>query len=806
MINNFIVLMQYNEREKQKLNEKGITLIALVVTIVVLLVLAGVTISLVFSEGGIIKKTFEAKKLTEIESGREEINLAILGMQTEKAIEGEVCTLEYVYDNIEERVNGLTIDGFKGEPMEKIYVTLRGYQYEIILDGTVNYIGDGDVSYNEVPDLLIVRDETITGVEKVTLTITAEVEIGRIEKIVTPSGDQNGNSTTYEITENGEYEFKAATDKGVETTKKIKISNIRDKNAIDITNLITGAEAEHNHIYESKYDDISHWQECTICGQKINVEAHTIETIGNPATCDLYVVLGQEVCSKNCGYSKQIERLEHIKPEELVWQEYNATTHLAYGCERCHGTGINNVADGYHVFLINGEELTVPQMKEKNIDVHAFKTLECLICKLDVDVSKHRGYSSSCTICNLIDGPTINTNVSQNQIKDGKIVVDLVKNESQDIYFSVDTKGLPFRMTRNSINPSNKYQLGEAQLVEQNGNEWLYKVEVKLTNRNEMLIEEPKINLYWYSNIKNGETFEGYEMAFDLRAHKEGILIIPDSTSPIITDIKATSIKESNGWATSKQINVTGTADMNQTVYVSMYDKNGNAVFEKSAVVVNNGEYSFSTTPNIEADEPQEFTVKVEDMFGNETSQTITLEKIDAKAPAVLNTPTYDSNWGQYKEVNLEIEENGSKNLQIALNDENAYEGMEKPAEGNYQKAYRFTGDVYKEKKISIYIKDGLNNVTTMQITMGNLDNTSPTIENAKVENGILKIQANDINSEIQQEGSGVSEYTISTTKEMPSDILFQTKSEFNVEAGRTYYVWVKDKAGNYSSMYEVIS
>ena len=39
--------------------ENGITLIALVVTIVVLLILAGITISLVFSENGIIAKAKE---------------------------------------------------------------------------------------------------------------------------------------------------------------------------------------------------------------------------------------------------------------------------------------------------------------------------------------------------------------------------------------------------------------------------------------------------------------------------------------------------------------------------------------------------------------------------------------------------------------------------------------------------------------------------------------------------------------------------------------------------------------------------
>ena len=42
-------------------NQKGITLIALVVTIVVLLILAGVSVNAIFSENGIIKRAQDAQ-------------------------------------------------------------------------------------------------------------------------------------------------------------------------------------------------------------------------------------------------------------------------------------------------------------------------------------------------------------------------------------------------------------------------------------------------------------------------------------------------------------------------------------------------------------------------------------------------------------------------------------------------------------------------------------------------------------------------------------------------------------------------
>lgn len=45
--------------------EKGITLVALVITIVILIILSTVTINFAFGEGGIIKKAQQAKELTE---------------------------------------------------------------------------------------------------------------------------------------------------------------------------------------------------------------------------------------------------------------------------------------------------------------------------------------------------------------------------------------------------------------------------------------------------------------------------------------------------------------------------------------------------------------------------------------------------------------------------------------------------------------------------------------------------------------------------------------------------------------------
>ena len=50
--------------KNRKMQEKGITLIALVVTIIVLLILAGISISMLTGQNGILNRASEAKQNT----------------------------------------------------------------------------------------------------------------------------------------------------------------------------------------------------------------------------------------------------------------------------------------------------------------------------------------------------------------------------------------------------------------------------------------------------------------------------------------------------------------------------------------------------------------------------------------------------------------------------------------------------------------------------------------------------------------------------------------------------------------------
>ena len=71
-------------KQKNKRLEKGITLIALVITIIVLLILAGVSIAMLTGENGILKQATNAKNATDKSEFEEQVSLAVMAAKTNK--------------------------------------------------------------------------------------------------------------------------------------------------------------------------------------------------------------------------------------------------------------------------------------------------------------------------------------------------------------------------------------------------------------------------------------------------------------------------------------------------------------------------------------------------------------------------------------------------------------------------------------------------------------------------------------------------------------------------------------------------
>ena len=119
---------------------KGITLIALVVTIVILIILAGVAINMTLGENGIFKKAQYAKEQYEMAAVKEKINLAILEIQTEE-INRENLTLDRMLTKLQEKLPEIeiakdgetlkgTLDGYDFTIDENFSITIDGYNEE----------------------------------------------------------------------------------------------------------------------------------------------------------------------------------------------------------------------------------------------------------------------------------------------------------------------------------------------------------------------------------------------------------------------------------------------------------------------------------------------------------------------------------------------------------------------------------------------------------------------------------------------------------------------------------------------------
>ena len=116
--------------EKILKNREGITLISLVVTVIILLILAGISIGMLSGDNGILGQAGNAKTQTEIEGEKEIINLAVVGAMN-KSKYGDI---DETYFTNELEKNNATVTKF-GSKYKITFPSER--QYTVDQDGNV---------------------------------------------------------------------------------------------------------------------------------------------------------------------------------------------------------------------------------------------------------------------------------------------------------------------------------------------------------------------------------------------------------------------------------------------------------------------------------------------------------------------------------------------------------------------------------------------------------------------------------------------------------------------------------------------
>ena len=134
--------------------ERGITLIALVITIIVLLILAGVTIASITGENGILSKATQASQKTTQEKEREEIKMAVTS-DNMKYITGDERESEDYIENFQKE-----LDNIAGASKTKFeWNDDEGYKVTYKETGNVYYIKYEDDENGNLKTNIETREE-----------------------------------------------------------------------------------------------------------------------------------------------------------------------------------------------------------------------------------------------------------------------------------------------------------------------------------------------------------------------------------------------------------------------------------------------------------------------------------------------------------------------------------------------------------------------------------------------------------------------------------------------------------------------
>lgn len=206
----------------KKTKENAITLVALVITIVILLILAGVAISNLLGENGLINQAKLGKEKYAISEAKEKIELEITNLQVEQQSKGEGLTKEILTKINNEDIDVRDTSNF---PVE---VICGKYKFEVDNNFQVKYIGEADgtvIKYTTEPD-----DYTNQSNVKVLLKISNPKGIKSIKKPGEKESEivqnQTKIETDFSVSKNGNYTIEVIDAEDKEVKKDIYIDLI----------------------------------------------------------------------------------------------------------------------------------------------------------------------------------------------------------------------------------------------------------------------------------------------------------------------------------------------------------------------------------------------------------------------------------------------------------------------------------------------------------------------------------------------------------------------------------------------------
>ena len=220
-------------------NNNAITLISLVITIVILIILAGVAISMTLGENGIFTKAKEAKKMQAIATAKEQIGLEILEAQIE-AMENNEELEQAKVETIVAKYGVLQTDGDT--------IILNNTEYEVSLREIYNEMAetetDGDTT--ELAQLKALLAQTTIAEDKILKDYKAYKD-GKL--IIGTMEDYSGQTQDATVASDDNYTYLSIPSNGYYTTD----SKLRTSNS-DLNNYFLLENKEQNANVTYTYD------------------------------------------------------------------------------------------------------------------------------------------------------------------------------------------------------------------------------------------------------------------------------------------------------------------------------------------------------------------------------------------------------------------------------------------------------------------------------------------------------------------------------------------------------------------------
>lgn len=349
-------------KQTKNKKERGITLIALVVTIIVLIILAGVSINLIFGNFGVVTKAKEAKNKMEAAQYEEELKMCVLELQADEATNGTEFSMETIRKKLVEKVkkveNTTDIEFPTKESATKLEGTYKGYEFYID-EKYVVHVGDKAIGIS------LTTSFEPTGWTKGPLTATITIKSNNgIKKVEPNEGSKNGNNeyiiSKTNITENTSFEYKVTDEQGNTQNKTVVINTIDKTEPADFTIKaekteegikITGTTTDA----ESGIDKYEYYVKKSTDSDYTKYESNIITGLTS-GTYSVYVIAYDKV-----GNKKQSNPVEDIKIS-VTAQMVAQHPEIYYGLKVTNYTSANGqndwkifYSDGDHIFLITGD-------------------------------------------------------------------------------------------------------------------------------------------------------------------------------------------------------------------------------------------------------------------------------------------------------------------------------------------------------------------------------------------------------------------------------------------------------------------